>query len=161
MSIKKILLNLDLYLGCCILIVLVIVAVATVISRYIISSPFMWSEEAQVLCFTWISFLGAGVAFRHGAHVSIEMLVDLIPFKIRRYIELVIALFVSVLLCYVGYLSIVYVNQSILLEKTTTILKIPDYLYCLSVPVGCLFMIVSNTVIAVTKFLTQTEAAAE
>ena len=31
MSIKKILLNLDLYLGCCILIVLVIVAVATVI----------------------------------------------------------------------------------------------------------------------------------
>ena len=69
MSIKKILLNLDLYLGCCILIVLVIVAVATVISRYIISSPFMWSEEVQVLCFTWISFLGAGVAFRHGAHV--------------------------------------------------------------------------------------------
>ena len=135
MSIKKILLNLDLYLGCCILIVLVIVAVATVISRYIISSPFMWSEEVQVLCFTWISFLGA--------------------------IELAIALFVSVLLCYVGYLSIVYVNQSILLEKTTTILKIPDYLYCLSVPVGCLFMIVSNTVIAVTKFLTQTEAAAE
>lgn len=161
MSIKKILLNLDLYLGCCILIVLVAVAIATVISRYIIGSPFMWSEEIQVLCFTWISFLGAGVAFRHGAHVSIEMLVDLIPYRIRRYIELIIALAVSLLLCYVGYLSIVYVNQSILLEKTTTILKIPDYLYCLSVPVGCFFMIVSNSVIAITKFATDTEAAAQ
>ena len=161
MNLKKVLLNLDLYLGCCILVVLVAVAVATVISRFIVGSPFMWSEEVQVLCFTWISFLGAGVAFRYGAHVSIEMLVDLIPLNVRRYIELIIALLVSLLLCYVGYLSVVYVNQSILLEKTTTILKIPDYIYCLSVPVGCVFMIISNTVIAVTKFVSKTDDSAE
>ena len=152
-QVKNVLKNLDLMIAGGVLVVLVAVAVATVISRYIFASPFMWSEEVQTLCFTWITFLGAGAAFRFGAHVSIEFLVDLIPLSLRRYIELIIGLIVSVLICYVLWLSIVYVQQSFMLNKLTTILKIPDYLYCIALPVGCIFMLIGNTSAAIMNFL--------
>lgn len=151
---NKILRNLDLIIAGCALAVLVIVAASTVISRYIVNSPIMWSEEIQILCFMWISFLGAGAAFRYGAHVSIEFLVDLLPHKIRRFVELLIGLLVTVLLVYIAYLSIVYIEQSILLDKVSTILKIPDYVFCSSLFVGLIFMIIGNIATVINKFRT-------
>lgn len=113
----------------------------------------MWSEEVQSACFMWIAFLGAGVAFRHGAHVSIDMLVDLIPARTRRYFELVIGIIVTLLLCYVLYLSLIYVGQLHMLNKVTVILKIPEYLINLALPVGCVFMIFSNTASVIKTFV--------
>lgn len=151
---NKILRNLDLIIAGGALAVLVIVAASTVISRYIVNSPIMWSEEIQILCFMWISFLGAGAAFRYGAHVSIEFLVDLLPHKIRRLVEFLIGLLVTLLLVYITYLSIVYIEQSILLDKVSTILKIPDYIFCSSLLVGLIFMIIGNIVTVINKFRT-------
>ncbi|MDO5352844.1 MAG: TRAP transporter small permease [Succinatimonas sp.] len=151
---SKVLRNLDLIIAGCALAVLVIVATLTVISRYIVNSPIMWSEEIQILCFMWISFLGAGAAFRYGAHVSIEFLVDLLPHKISRIVELFIGLLVTILLVYIAYLSIVYIGQSILLNKVSTILKIPDYVFCSSLFVGLICMIIGNTTTVINKFKT-------
>ncbi len=151
-NIKSILINLDLFCAGLALIVLVAVSFATVVSRYIFDSPFMWSEEIQVLCFMWISFLGAGVAFRYGSHVSIEVIVDLLPKEVRRYVELLIGLFVTLLLIYVWYLSVVYVQQSIMLEKVTTILEIPDWVLCSSLTLGLTSMVIGNFAVTVLNF---------
>lgn len=150
---KKILFNLDMVLACIFLIILIIVAAATVVSRYIVGSPFMWSEEVQTACFMWITFLGAGAAFRYGAHVSIDMLVDLLPLGTRRYVELVMNLLVTLLLCYVLYLSVIYVGQIHMLKKVTTILKIPEYLINCALPIGCVFMICGNTAATLRRFV--------
>ncbi|HAR80546.1 MAG TPA: TRAP transporter small permease [Succinivibrionaceae bacterium] len=151
-NIKSILINLDLFCAGLALIVLVAVSFATVVSRYIFDSPLMWSEEIQVLCFMWISFLGAGVAFRYGSHVSIEVIVDLLPKAVRRYVELFIGLFVTILLIYVWYLSVVYVQQSIMLEKVTTILEIPDWVLCSSLTLGLTSMVIGNFAVTVLNF---------
>ncbi|MBO5566995.1 MAG: TRAP transporter small permease [Succinivibrio sp.] len=151
-NIKSILINLDLFCAGLALIVLVAVSFATVVSRYIFDSPLMWSEEIQVLCFMWISFLGAGVAFRYGSHVSIEVIVDLLPKAVRRYVELLIGLFVTILLIYVWYLSVVYVQQSIMLEKVTTILEIPDWVLCSSLTLGLTSMVIGNFAVTVLNF---------
>ncbi|MBO6258316.1 MAG: TRAP transporter small permease [Succinivibrio sp.] len=160
---KDILVNLDLCCAGLALCVLVIVSFSTVVSRYIFDSPFMWSEEIQILCFMWISFLGAGVAFRYGSHVSIEVIVDLLPKAVRRYVELLIGLFVTVLLIYIWWLSIIYVAQSVELEKVTTILEIPDWVLCSSLTLGLTSMVLGNLALTISNFKTsaQTEEKKE
>lgn len=145
--------NADLLVASVALCVLIIVSAVTVVSRYILNDPFMWSEEVQVLCFMWISFLGAGVAFRYGSHVAIDVFVNLIPPKPRRYVDLLLSILVTVVLCYALYLSIVYVDQSIMLQKRSSILQIPDWCFCISVVFGFASMIVSNACMSVKSFL--------
>ena len=64
MDTKKILSNLDLALAGVAFVILIVVTFGGVIMRYILSSPLAWAEEVQLWMFLWITFLGAGAAFR-------------------------------------------------------------------------------------------------
>jgi TRAP-type C4-dicarboxylate transport system permease small subunit len=44
-----------------------------VFSRYVLSSSRLWSEEAARLAFVWSLFLGATIGFRHGEHLTVEV----------------------------------------------------------------------------------------
>jgi len=46
-----------------------------VVSRYAFGQPHSWSEELIIYLFTWVSFLGAALAFRNGRHVSVSFFV--------------------------------------------------------------------------------------
>ncbi len=48
--------------------VLVAVVFGQVISRYVLKTAMLWSQEAALFCFAWTSFLGAGVALRRKRH---------------------------------------------------------------------------------------------
>ena len=45
-----------------------------VIARYAFRYSFVWSEEAAIFCFQWITFLGAGVALRRKEHFIVDVL---------------------------------------------------------------------------------------
>lgn len=44
-----------------------------VFSRYVLSSSRLWSEEAARLSFVWSLFLGATIGFRHGEHLTVDI----------------------------------------------------------------------------------------
>lgn len=50
-----------------------------VFCRFVLGNPLSWSEELARYAFVWITFLGAAVAFRHGAHIIVETIVVLLP----------------------------------------------------------------------------------
>ncbi len=93
------------------------------------------------------------MAFRYGSHVAIDVFVNLIPPKSRRYVDLLLSILVTVVLCYALYLSIAYVDQSIMLQKRSSILQIPDWCFCISVEFGFASMIVSNACMSVKSFM--------
>ena len=44
-----------------------------VFSRYVLSSSRLWAEEAARLAFVWSLFLGASIGFRHGEHLTVDV----------------------------------------------------------------------------------------
>jgi TRAP-type C4-dicarboxylate transport system permease small subunit len=44
-----------------------------VVSRYVLSSPTVWSEEFSLVVFVWVAMLGIAVAVRRGEHLTLDV----------------------------------------------------------------------------------------
>ena len=128
-----------------VLAVLIGVTFVGVPMRYIFSQPFTWEEEFQLACMVWITFLAAPAAFRTKSHVAIEILVDALPKKIRKGIELLIPVIVYAVLIYFLFRSKDYINVMLRTNRKTPILMIPyAWIYAIA-PVSIVLMLISYT----------------
>jgi len=59
----------------CLGLALAAVVAAQVFSRYVLNYSLFWSEELARFLLVWLTFLGATVAYFHGAHASVDFLV--------------------------------------------------------------------------------------
>ena len=55
------------------------VTFAQVITRYVLSNPLIWSEEAARYLFVWVSMIGAALAIREGSHFGLDLLIRPMP----------------------------------------------------------------------------------
>ncbi len=113
--------------------------------RYFIGKPIIWAEEVQLWCFLWMTFLGAGAAFRYGSHVAVEMVVSLFPQKIQKIIEKMDYVICMVVLGYLGYLGCDIIKLMLKIGKSTSILHVPFSVINGIIPVCCVLMMVSLT----------------
>lgn len=145
-AIKKVthfIVNLDVYVSCMSLIILIAITFAGVICRYIIGKPFTWLEEVQLALLTWIGFLGSAAAFRNGSHIAIEMVVELFPKKIQNVIQWFVRIIVMLTLIYLFIQCAGYLNSFIANRRLTAVLRIP-YSIVYAIPViSCVCMILS------------------
>lgn len=72
--------------------------------RYILGSPFVWSEELSRYMFIWISLLGWTLAARNKTHINVILLLNLCPPGLRRWLmvfnDIATAAFALVLIRY-------------------------------------------------------------
>jgi TRAP-type transport system small permease protein len=68
------------------------VGLLQVFNRFVLNSSLSWSEEFQIYCHVWIVFLGIPIAYRHGAHLSVDSLRNLFPRPIARAFDYLIEL---------------------------------------------------------------------
>lgn len=68
------------------------VGLLQVFNRFVLNRSLSWSEEFQIYCHVWIVFLAIPIAYRRGAHVSIEALRRRLPGRIGRAFDLGIEL---------------------------------------------------------------------
>jgi TRAP-type transport system small permease protein len=123
--------------------ILMAVMVGTVIlqvyCRFVLGNPLSWSEELARYAFVWITFLGAAVAYRHGAHIIVETVVVLLPRRAQVALAwLVDALMtVALLVLLLQGLNIVEVNSNV----EATMLEIPMSWVYGAVPVSAAIML--------------------
>lgn len=70
-----------------------------VFSRYVLNYSLFWSEELARFLLIWLSFLGATVAYFHGAHPGVDSLVRRLPAGLRKGAALLSYLAGVVLFC--------------------------------------------------------------
>lgn len=139
----KIIGNLDVFVASVVLAGLIVLTVFGVIMRYIVKHPFTWLEEVQLFCMVWIVFSGAGVAFRTGSHVAIEMVVDLFPAKIQKVIEVLIDIIVVFVMIYLFKNSLGYIGMMYKSGRSTSILNIPYWFEYGIAPVSFVITLIS------------------
>lgn len=83
-----------------ILMVILIVAFANVIGRYIINSPIFWSDELNTSLFVWLTFLGSAIAVSTNEHMSISFFFNKLPNKLQMILKYVGIVITIITFCY-------------------------------------------------------------
>ncbi len=142
----KILGNLDLVAAGFAFVILIVVTFGGVIMRYVVGHPIMWAEEVQLWAFLWITFLGAGAAFRYGSHVAVEIVYEMFPKNIKHIVDYLNFIIITVVLLYVATRGYSMLELMVKAGRRTQIFEVPLWFINLALPVGCLLMILSNTI---------------
>lgn len=103
---KKIFDNIEMILGSLAISVTILSVIMNVFLRYGFGIQFIWVEEVSVGCFVWAVFLGATAAYKDKALIGVEVLTQMLPFKGRRVLEIVVYTFLlalNIMLCYLSY----------------------------------------------------------
>jgi len=69
-----------------------LVGLLQVFNRFVLNQSLSWSEEFQIFCHIWIVFLAIAIAYRRGAHLSVESFSSMLPPRARRVFDFVIEL---------------------------------------------------------------------
>lgn len=124
-NVLSILANLDFLVAGVTLALLIVLTFLGVIWRYVFKAPFTWLEEVQMAALVWIVFAGAGAAFRTGNHVAIEMVVDMMPEKFQKLINIIISIVVVAVIGYLFIQSLGFIQMFMKSGRATSMLKIP------------------------------------
>ena len=140
---KAMLWKLDKIVDSVVIAILIIITFAGVTIRYLLGAPFTWLEDVQLACMVWIVYAGAGAAFRAGNQVAIEMIVDLMPKSMQKIMEIFISIVVLVVLGYLFYQSLGYIEIFTRSGRATPMLKIPYAVIYGIAPVSFVLMVIS------------------
>jgi C4-dicarboxylate transporter, DctQ subunit len=65
------------------------VTFANVVTRYLFNQNILWALELTVFLFGWLVLLGASYAVKKGAHLGVDIVINMLPAEPRRILGLV------------------------------------------------------------------------
>jgi TRAP-type C4-dicarboxylate transport system permease small subunit len=101
--------------------------------RYVMQSPFMWTEEVARYLMLWLGFLGIQLAMRRKVHVSIEVLAGFLPPKILKFKNVLVNLLIAFFLVIILKESWLMTNNTIMMGQ---VLNISMFWVYISLPIG-------------------------
>jgi TRAP-type C4-dicarboxylate transport system permease small subunit len=117
-----------------------LVVTLQIICRYLLGASLTWSEELARYLLVWITFLGAGIAFRRGAHMGFNLLLRSMAPKFRSLARMItsvgILTFLSIATWKGTQLAIFNMGQH------SPAMGLPIGVAYLAIPTGCLIMAV-------------------
>ena len=70
--------------------IMMLALILQVFSRYVMGASLVWSEELALLLFTWTTLLAATSVLRDMAHVRLDLLISMLPKRLRGWWERII-----------------------------------------------------------------------
>nr|WP_316642479.1 TRAP transporter large permease subunit [uncultured Roseateles sp.] len=116
----------------------IIVLFAGVVSRYVLHSPLLWSDELASILFLWLAMLGSVVALRRGEHMRMTALVSSASPQRRATLELVATMACLAFLAMVVWPAWEYASEERFI--TTPALEVSNLWRAAALPVGILLM---------------------
>lgn len=118
--------------------IMVVVTGAQIVCRVFFTS-LSWSEEATRYLLIWSSMYGAGCVYKHSGHISISILQDLLPYKPRKALQILVHLLcMSVFALITVYGIQYYGKQGGQLSPT---MRLPMRYVYLCIPTGAAIML--------------------
>ena len=107
-----------------------------VIARFVFGQGLFFSGEINRILIILITFAGIGYAARHGRHIRMSAIYDLLPVGGRKVLMIVIALFTSLVMFFLCYHSYGYVDTLQSRGRILPALGFPIWTIYVWVPVG-------------------------
>lgn len=108
--------------------------ITSVVFRYLLNAPLSWTEEASLIAFAWLLFLGAAVCARDNAHILIDLISPAPHTRWARAMETFAALFGAVTALFVAWISYRYTLGAA--PMVTPIFRVSSVVYNAAAPLG-------------------------
>lgn len=102
--------------------------------------------------FMWATFIGASLAVKRGAHLSVTALVNTLPEAPREIVALVIGLLCAVLCLYFSYNGLEVSMMEADSGETLPVSGLPTYISSMAIPIGFLLMAVRFALTAIERW---------
>lgn len=120
--------------------VMLAITFCNIVGRKFLSTSWAFTEEVTCALFLLVTLVGAAMAARHGAHLGLSVVTDLLPARCQKPIRL----FVAATGLLFSWLMVTNGIEMVLGEITTNMrtpaLGWPEWWFGAFVPVGSLFM---------------------
>jgi tripartite ATP-independent transporter DctM subunit len=116
----------------------IVILFAGVVSRYVMHSPLIWSDELASILFLWLAMFGAVVAFRRAEHMRMTAVVAAATPAMRAYLDVVATCAALAFLLLVIWPAYDYAYEESFI--TTPALQIPNTWRAAALPVGTALM---------------------
>ncbi len=122
------------YLSALFMAALSVIVFLGVFSRYVLNSPWQWTEEAARISFVWVVFLAASIGVRRGLHFRFALLFDHVGPGWKRALEVLANLWV---MFFAGIMVVRGYSFAMLnLSQLTPTMQIPWAWVYISVPIS-------------------------
>lgn len=118
------------------LFVQMIIVFVGVIMRYCFNNPQPWIDEISTYLLIVITYLGGFVALRSNSMANITFLVDAVPPKVRKYINILADILIMILMFFVAYYGYLLCASQTVLKQRTPSLQIPIIIFYCLVPIS-------------------------
>jgi len=141
-TLKTILTNLDAIITGATLSICVVLVNANVLMRYFFNTPIHWAEEVVTSLFVWTVFIGSAYAYRKHSHLGVDILVNILPGKVKSVVKAVMSVVELLVLIMLTVISSQYVYHLIFSRSgklkvvMTDLLRIPKWWTGIAVPIG-------------------------
>ncbi|EPX75841.1 TRAP-type C4-dicarboxylate transport system small permease component-like protein [Salipiger mucosus DSM 16094] len=132
------------------LVVLVATVCWGVLTRYVTATPAAWTGDISSVAFAWLIFMGGAAAFKHGMHMSIDILWVRLPAPVRRWLGAAVDALVLAFLGYVTWLGVGFCLES--MDDPLPILRWPRAILYAAVVAGFACMLLRYLGIALRRF---------
>lgn len=102
--------------------------------RYVMQNSLSWSDEAAMLCFSWLIFLTAALMVRENGHVRIELVEAIIPQKAYYLLGEIVWIVIALVGLYMAWTGFQFI--SLTMGQTSPAMRYPIWLRDASLPIG-------------------------
>ncbi len=123
------------------LLILMLLNVVNITSRYLFNKPIGWTVEVSVLILVSLVFLAWGYTTGSGGQVALGVVVDRFSFRTRVLVKLFISLLILgtfIMMLWAGIEAGLWSRK---MGATTDLLRIPIYPFRFLIPIGSLFVV--------------------
>ncbi len=108
-----------------------------VFSRNLLSGSWKWTDELCRFCLVWLAFISAAVGVRKGAHLAIDVVVGILPARVRRFLSAASLFLIAAFGVFLVFQGCVLSANT--LNQRSTVLGLPMGAVYLAIPVsGCI-----------------------
>lgn len=116
-----------------------------IIARSIFNYSFSWAEESVRYAIIWMVFMASSIAFRKDAHISIDVIQQVIPANLQKAFQALICLLCMVMAALLAYFGWQLTSRIFMFGQLSSAMEAPMYLFYAAIPVSSVFMFIRLT----------------
>lgn len=116
--------------------IMVLVVCWSVICRRVLKITFLQGEELARYLMIYVVFIGTSVGVKNKSHIGVEVFVDLLPEKAKRYTKIFTEILCMLIFIVLFVLSIQMMQHLIETMQMTTTTQVPMFCIFVCVPVS-------------------------
>ena len=129
--------------------IMTVLAFVNVVSRYVFSASFSFSEEITTYLFVLLSLIGAAVAARRGQHLGFTAILDILRPRTKRLVQIFSFFLGTVYSGAICWYGIQMVGSQVARHQVTAGMQWPEWIFGSFVPIGALFVTVEFLILLV------------